>query len=923
MQLKNKIQRPIRNHLQIGALFPELKRNRLECANNFTSRVPYCFVKCGIHNTEFVSCTLLSVKSQFLKSLNLASGQADQLNVQILNEIICRARIEFLKNINHFVSVRAIPIENLLWRYSNLKDWRFDTHDFLNDIRHNLDLYPDSFKSICGSYTRGLKLHHLKLRPDNKISNNSSYPTAQSANPLSGAGDRRFGGASCCFEFAEAHVAIQPIADEQHQDERHASAKAEGVYVGGFEHRLAASFCRLSCGADRTFKHGYGDAIIIVSNVSRFEHGFKDYPLLICCQFVVGINVRINFRQGCTVVCIIPNVEALNENSAEVLEYPHKEQRRNSNKHQTCPWGVFEHHRVMLQRSGEDFLAAITFGEKQKSIFGFSKGSFCLFDLRSEFFRRPRYVGQFPELIASSDDFVQWRLCQAGQKFTDASPIPQKHDWNDDEGRKSDQSHECIVSCVSLPALVCWAKLQFVFSTLNCCNSSNSCFGQICIIINVRLVSVKIVRSQFNGHLSDQCGNFASANFSELLPQSRLCHFDSIYRRMGPPSMLARFAEVYSRQISHGNQTFNRWNALVKNVVSNQSVWQYNAVIFYNLGEASASFRSRVLLELQSSFVDKICCVVNKLAPLAIICKAFQTCCSIGETFKPIQKLFSTRKLLVKWPSCNFKESWKLGSFLPISDRCWRLKVWKALNIFCSLALLYKTYKYVTCEAQYSIIHFGDEGDYLGVEAHSANFRGKRKSNLYNYKLLYLASLDLTILSKQSMIQGEASEPLLLADTAPESQRYFCVRNPENGRIACALAYGREGGEYNTRKGNKPACLAQVLNLPLTSGSSEAFWEWCLNAMLEAFMMTCHSSRQRRACALSHSLDQIDLALEAERTLIDAMLFVANETPFTGRESQMLHGLLYLLSEHQAKTEQAASEAHRALREQRAARASA
>nr|WP_321982485.1 hypothetical protein [uncultured Cohaesibacter sp.] len=80
-------------------------------------------------------------------------------------------------------------------------------------------------------------------------------------------------------------------------------------------------------------------------------------------------------------------------------------------------------------------------------------------------------------------------------------------------------------------------------------------------------------------------------------------------------------------------------------------------------------------------------------------------------------------------------------------------------------------------------------------------------------------------------------------------------------------------------------------------------------------MMTCHSSRQRRACALSHSLDQIDLALEAERTLIDAMLFVANETLCTSHQGQMLHGLLYLLSEHQAKTEQATSEAHKTLRQ--------
>ena len=174
--------------------------------------------------------------------------------------------------------------------------------------------------------------------------------------------------------------------------------------------------------------------------------------------------------------------------------------------------------------------------------------------------------------------------------------------------------------------------------------------------------------------------------------------------------------------------------------------------------------------------------------------------------------------------------------------------------------------------------------------------------------------LNLTIQPNTRMIPGEASKPLLLAVTAPVSLRYFCARNPENGRIACALAYGREGGEYNTRKGNKPAWLAQVSNLPLTSGSSKALCERCFNAVLEAFMMTCHSSRQRRTCALSHSLDQIDLALEAERTLIDAMLFVANETLCDGREGPMLHGLLFLLSEHQAKTEQSVSDAHRALR---------
>lgn len=79
--------------------------------------------------------------------------------------------------------------------------------------------------------------------------------------------------------------------------------------------------------------------------------------------------------------------------------------------------------------------------------------------------------------------------------------------------------------------------------------------------------------------------------------------------------------------------------------------------------------------------------------------------------------------------------------------------------------------------------------------------------------------------------------------------------------------------------------------------------------------MTCHSSRQRCACALSHSLDQIDLAQEAERTLIDAMLFVANETLCDGREGQMLHGLLFLLSEHQTKSEQACADAHKALKQ--------
>ncbi|WP_321339707.1 hypothetical protein [uncultured Cohaesibacter sp.] len=87
--------------------------------------------------------------------------------------------------------------------------------------------------------------------------------------------------------------------------------------------------------------------------------------------------------------------------------------------------------------------------------------------------------------------------------------------------------------------------------------------------------------------------------------------------------------------------------------------------------------------------------------------------------------------------------------------------------------------------------------------------------------------------------------------------------------------------------------------------------------------MALAANRRNPPTHLSIYLDQIDLALEAERTLIDAMLFVANETLCDGREGSMLHGLLNLLSEHQTKTEQAASEAHRALREQRAARASA
>ncbi|WP_319528971.1 hypothetical protein [uncultured Cohaesibacter sp.] len=55
--------------------------------------------------------------------------------------------------------------------------------------------------------------------------------------------------------------------------------------------------------------------------------------------------------------------------------------------------------------------------------------------------------------------------------------------------------------------------------------------------------------------------------------------------------------------------------------------------------------------------------------------------------------------------------------------------------------------------------------------------------------------------------------------------------------------------------------------------------------------------------------------MEAERTLIDAMLFVANETLCDGREGPMLHGLLFLLSEHQDRTEQAASDAHKVLRQ--------
>ncbi|KZK84939.1 hypothetical protein PsAD13_01473 [Pseudovibrio sp. Ad13] len=67
----------------------------------------------------------------------------------------------------------------------------------------------------------------------------------------------------------------------------------------------------------------------------------------------------------------------------------------------------------------------------------------------------------------------------------------------------------------------------------------------------------------------------------------------------------------------------------------------------------------------------------------------------------------------------------------------------------------------------------------------------------------------------------EASQPLSLAVTVAVNRGHLCL---ELALLTQALAYGREGGEYNTpSRGNKPACLSQVVNLPLTSGLSQAF----------------------------------------------------------------------------------------------------
>ncbi|PLW76816.1 hypothetical protein [Cohaesibacter celericrescens] len=81
--------------------------------------------------------------------------------------------------------------------------------------------------------------------------------------------------------------------------------------------------------------------------------------------------------------------------------------------------------------------------------------------------------------------------------------------------------------------------------------------------------------------------------------------------------------------------------------------------------------------------------------------------------------------------------------------------------------------------------------------------------------------------------------------------------------------------------------------------------------------MTDQRHRQGRLCALSLSLENIDVALDEQRALIFAMQFIANDGGPSGEEGRALISLLSILSDHQAKAEAMTANAHKKLSELR------
>tara|TARA_R110000787_G_scaffold283441_1_gene396223 strand:- start:5816 stop:6346 length:531 start_codon:yes stop_codon:yes gene_type:complete len=75
--------------------------------------------------------------------------------------------------------------------------------------------------------------------------------------------------------------------------------------------------------------------------------------------------------------------------------------------------------------------------------------------------------------------------------------------------------------------------------------------------------------------------------------------------------------------------------------------------------------------------------------------------------------------------------------------------------------------------------------------------------------------------------------PLFLTVSRHVSCGYFCARNP-----GARSRLGREGGEYNTLRGNKPACLRTGFEPPATSAVVESLSGGVVKRYPEGFNMT-------------------------------------------------------------------------------------
>ncbi len=735
----------------------------------------------------------------------------------------------------------------------------------------------------------------------NTQSSGCSNPTTQSADPFAGASDWCFGSAVCCFKPAKPHIAIKLIADKQHQQNSQASTKAEGEDVGGFEHGLTLFLGHF----DQTSKDIGIDVSVCRARNLRLEHGLEDNFLLFVCQFVPVscAHFGVNLRQCFAIASITEHVEALHKHPAEMLHEPCKQNSRNGDN---C-------------------------GAPYRSL-----GEYL-----DVFFKFFRVIDDWHELLTKNID------------------SPEQKPEGAKEQNKASKCENYAVRGGGTPFFCSRAQCQFTLRLfLRCLKACLQSFEFLLLdpqaprIIERGNCKFRNDFGAFTRSPSDtmDCGFARAFTFHPKLQGVREV---SLFLTQLAICFINPRRKIDVCQIGNCIQAPKSISRLIKNVKSNGTFWQKNSIFAYGFSQHLYWFKF-ALKSTQMRLFEKSACFINMRMPIGCAADQFQFADTAFGCGEPLVKFltvieFDKKRLLcvcygnssgaiplfdweaerIFWLQLFFKILRKAKACCEKHSKC-KNREYCQSGEFQNSNYRLTIKKYINndrnnyrCNTEHSerCEHSSGKGRTVKSEFTCINdFHKSGPVFVCSECILFLLRLCinpayLTIQPNTRMIPGEASEPLLLADTAPVSQRYFCARNPVNGRIACALAYGREGGEYNTLRGNKPACLAQVLNLPLTSGSSEALCEWCFNAMLGAFVMTCHSSRQRRSCALSHCLDQIDLALEAERTLIDAMLFVANETLCDGREGPMLHGLLFLLSEHQDRTEQAASDAHKVLRQ--------